>query len=396
MLDNIIIVLSHPKESGNVGAVCRVMKNCGLFRLRIAGGVGGHKSPLNEKLIRDISVHAFDVWENSQKFDTLQEAVADCRIVIGTSRRRGEKRKKISLTPGQLAQYIAEIPSLKQSENGEKAKPIALVFGNERSGLDGEEMDLCNIASHIPSSKEFCSFNLSHAVGIYCYALFLAASSCEGKQSCTWQPLCVDDVKKLSSEICDSLQSIGFYKIAGRCGQEHFFTDIFARAGITKSEGKMMKEIFNKVAGMCSVIIASLFFAGCSSFGKPISEVEMFPTKPKIWESASSASEDYNEDEEQSILKDEAQNKNTNERNTDPRVIEIKDLVQTGTYNSLRLAVDTVNKYSIGNTEFGRLMQGIAVTILRKVYFDIDSSLPVIDLPAVNTYSKNFAFLRKR
>ena len=35
-LTDVIIVLSRPAEAGNVGAVCRAMKNIGLSRLRLA------------------------------------------------------------------------------------------------------------------------------------------------------------------------------------------------------------------------------------------------------------------------------------------------------------------------------------------------------------------------
>ncbi|GHT50671.1 RNA methyltransferase [Spirochaetia bacterium] len=241
VLDDIIIVLSHPQESGNVGAVCRVMKNCGISSLRIAGDF---KPDI--KTIRDRSVHAFDVWQNVKFFDTIQNAVSDCSIVIGTTRRRGAKRKSISLTPQETASYITGRPSA----------PIAIVFGNERTGLEANEIDLCNIASHIPASNVFPSFNLSHAVGIYCYELFSAQpqkTNCEkcdikgSHKNMPWHALCSADVQKLSTDICDILESAGFYKIAGRADQEHFFADIFARAGITKSESKLMREIFNKV-----------------------------------------------------------------------------------------------------------------------------------------------------
>jgi tRNA/rRNA methyltransferase/tRNA (cytidine32/uridine32-2'-O)-methyltransferase len=235
ILNNIIIVLSRPSESGNVGAVCRVMKNMGLSQLRIVTP----EMPLDHEVIRSRSVHAADIWEKTEHFEDLKDAVSDCSLVVGTTRRRGEKRKNISIAPRETAAYVME-----------KSGKTAIVFGNERTGLEQEELALCSLASHIPTDEVFPSLNLSHAVQIYAYELFLAsvkAASCKEKSN-RWIPADRNVLNSAVKMMTDSLASIGFYKQFGRERQEDFLRDIFSRAGITLKETRYLEQLFQKIA----------------------------------------------------------------------------------------------------------------------------------------------------
>ncbi|MDR2185808.1 MAG: RNA methyltransferase [Treponema sp.] len=252
LLKDIIIVLVRPAEPGNVGAVCRAMKNMGLSRLRIAGTV---RKSLDEGAIRARAVHAADIWEGAAFFDTLAGAAAGCSLLAGTTRRRGRRRKQASMAPRQLAAWFREKPG-----------PAALVFGNERTGLEEDELDLCSIASHIPVSGAFPSLNLSHAVQIYAYELFLAlengvppgsfgaaggktdGNAGTGAETIkgTWVPLTNGEAAGLAASITGTLASLGFYRHPGREIQERFLRDMICRAGLTVREGKYLGDIFAK------------------------------------------------------------------------------------------------------------------------------------------------------
>ena len=170
LLSDVIIVLSRPAEAGNVGAVCRAMKNMGLSRLRLVSpgfSVDDASAALSEAgfgyggnlaVIQARAIHAADVWEKAETFDSLAAAVKDCALVIGTTRRRGRHRKQVTMTAAEAAAFVKSRPG-----------PAALVFGNERTGLEDHEIDICNMASHIPVDEAFPSINLSHAVQIYAY-----------------------------------------------------------------------------------------------------------------------------------------------------------------------------------------------------------------------------------
>jgi tRNA/rRNA methyltransferase/tRNA (cytidine32/uridine32-2'-O)-methyltransferase len=255
------------------------MKNMGLSRLRIAGAVPsanqGYFSDREAALIRARAVHAADIWEKAEFFDSLAPALADLSLAVGVTRRRGHRRKTVTMDSRSLALWLREKPG-----------SAALVFGNERTGLDDQELSLCNIASHIPASDEFPSLNLSHAVQIYAYELFLALGNAEAGTGMTggdktapgggdngagilpgtgkgrngagkdrpgpgavkgaWVPLSHGEAEGLARSITGTLESLGFYRHPGREIQERFFRDLISRAGLTEREGKYLGNILAK------------------------------------------------------------------------------------------------------------------------------------------------------
>jgi tRNA/rRNA methyltransferase/tRNA (cytidine32/uridine32-2'-O)-methyltransferase len=236
-LSDIAIILCRPEEAGNIGATCRAMKNMGLSELRIADS-----KQINENSLLNRAIHAADIWENAKFYENLAEAGADCSILVGTTRRRGRKRKSVSMDPRTLAAWLNDRPGLGK---------VGIVFGNERTGLEEAELDLCNIASHIPVSDAFPSLNLSHAVQLYAYEFFLALST-ENSVKGQWNAMKMTEVNELVDSISNALESIGFYKHPGREVQENFLRDIIARAGLTGKEGRYFKDIIVK-AGRLSI-----------------------------------------------------------------------------------------------------------------------------------------------
>lgn len=161
------IVLVNPLYGGNVGAVCRSMMNSGMTDLAIA--------ELDHKLdwqdARRRAMHAADiVLEKAPRFDTLAEAVADCELVAGTSARHGLYREHAK-TPRDWAPHF-----LARAAEGKK---IALVFGTEDKGLRNDHLALCTQIIRIPSHPEYESMNLSHAIAIILYEIYVASGDFE-------------------------------------------------------------------------------------------------------------------------------------------------------------------------------------------------------------------------
>ena len=235
-LNDVRIILCNVSEPGNAGAVCRTMKNMGLSELRLTA-----PQPLDTEKIFARAVHARDIWENVRIYDSLAEAAADCSILIGTTRRRGHHRKSISMTPRALGAWLAERPG-----------PAGIVFGNERTGLEDSELEMCNIASHIPVSDTQPSINLSHAVQIYAYELFLALER-QNPVKGEWQPMNQTEISVLVGSITDTLANLGFYKYPGREEQGRFLRDVISRAGLTEREGRYLRDIIAKAARLDSM-----------------------------------------------------------------------------------------------------------------------------------------------
>jgi TrmH family RNA methyltransferase len=147
------IVLLRPRNADNLGAIARAMKNFGLSDWVV---VSPNPKLLEVPGMNRLAVHAGELLESVQRVGTLAEAVADCSWVVGTTTRRIEGRRR--LQPEAVAERAA----------GER---LALVFGDERSGLTNEDLAQCHDVSTIPSSEEQPSLNLAQAVVVYAYEL---------------------------------------------------------------------------------------------------------------------------------------------------------------------------------------------------------------------------------
>lgn len=238
-LNNIAIVLARPEEARNVGSVCRAMANCGISDLRIIG----EKENLDSQKIKVLAIHAFDVFQNAKFYSSLKDALSDCVLSCATTRRRGRKRKGKLLFPEEAATFIDQVTGEEGKEGGGKA---AIVFGNERTGLNDEEINECNVGVTIPSSESFGSLNLSHAVQVMCYVLFRFA----GEKQAGYIPIDMAHLQKVVTTIADNLQAIGFFSVAGREGMEMFWRDILARAALSEGEAHYLEKTFNKIAGL--------------------------------------------------------------------------------------------------------------------------------------------------
>lgn len=154
-----IIVLVGTTHPGNIGAAARAMKNMGMSRLRL---VAPRIFPSADATAR--AAGADDLLATATVHDTLEEAVADCALVIGASA-RPRALSCPTVDPRTAATRVAEtMPG-----------STALVFGREHSGLTNEELDLCHLRLHIPANPEFSSLNVAAAVQIACYELRLAS-----------------------------------------------------------------------------------------------------------------------------------------------------------------------------------------------------------------------------
>lgn len=161
MLGNIRVVLVEPIFGGNIGSVCRAMNNNGITDLAIVNP----RPETDWEDARKLSCNAKAQLGARKEFPTLEQAVADCTVVVGTSARTGFYRDT-AYSPREFAPIAL---------GSAKDHKIALVFGREDKGLFNEELALCTHIIQIPSSELYTSLNLSQAVMVCCYELFTAA-----------------------------------------------------------------------------------------------------------------------------------------------------------------------------------------------------------------------------
>ncbi len=161
-LNNIRIVLVNTSHPGNIGGVARAMKNMGLSRLYL---VEPRQFPDEQADWRAAS--AADVLDTAVVTESLEEAIADCQFVVGTSA-RGRRIPWPLLDPRQCAERMA------LASNDEQ---VAVLFGREDRGLTNDELKLCNLHLNIPTSEDYSSLNLAMAVQVVCYELRMLLNS---------------------------------------------------------------------------------------------------------------------------------------------------------------------------------------------------------------------------
>ncbi|MEJ1015174.1 tRNA (cytosine(32)/uridine(32)-2'-O)-methyltransferase TrmJ [Klebsiella pneumoniae] len=149
MLQNIRIVLVETSHTGNMGSVARAMKTMGLTNLWLVNPL---VKPDSQAIA--LAAGASDVIGNAQIVDTLDEALAGCSLVVGTSA-RSRTLPWPMLDPRECG--------LKSVAEGQHA-PVALVFGRERVGLTNDELQKCHYHVAIAANPEYSSLNLAMAV----------------------------------------------------------------------------------------------------------------------------------------------------------------------------------------------------------------------------------------
>jgi len=152
----VLVRTSHP---GNIGAAARAIRTMGYSNLSL---VAPHAFPHAEATA--LAAGADDVLANARIVPDLSAAIADCRLVLGaTARRRDVPMEEID-------PRVAAARVLAAVGEGD----VALVFGNERIGLENDEIKRCNAAVLIPSDPEFASLNLAQAVQVLAYEVRMA------------------------------------------------------------------------------------------------------------------------------------------------------------------------------------------------------------------------------
>ncbi|OQY33534.1 MAG: hypothetical protein B6241_07565 [Spirochaetaceae bacterium 4572_59] len=228
-LNRVKIILCRPEGGLNVGSVCRCMENMGLSRLAIVGDI----SELNLDHVGKMAIHAIDIFDRAERYESLPEALSHTVLAAGITRRRGSRRKTFSYLPEELADKAAEY----------KEGTIALVFGNEQSGLSDRELAACTAACHIPTEAKNPSLNLSHAVQVLAYVFYLRSA----EKISRYIPVEMDVIENLSETIDTTLKQIGYYDKTDRFGTKQYFRDILSRAGLSRKEAAHMEKVFQKI-----------------------------------------------------------------------------------------------------------------------------------------------------
>ena len=221
------VVLVRPDSPENIGLAARGMANTGFADLRLVG-VDRLEAPAWRT-----GIHADTILESARFYPSLAEAVADRGLVLGSTARVRHDFPLVALADAVLR--IGEYPD---------ATRIALIFGNERTGLTQEELGLANVRFHIPQAARQPSYNLGVAVTLTLHAIAFR----EGPPPALWRQTPLDHVAQAEAgrRFAGLLDGLGFMHDTNRDFIVEKVQDIFFRMALTAKDRDIILAMFRK------------------------------------------------------------------------------------------------------------------------------------------------------
>lgn len=226
------VVLSQPSHPGNIGAAARAMKTMGYSDLALV-----RPRHFPDPDATAMAAGADDVLGNARVFDSLEAALAQCVLVAGFSARGRE----LSHKPVALREAAPECVA------AARAGTVALVFGNETSGLSNEELALCQRLVSIPSNPAYGSLNLAAAVQVACYELATCAGTHGLPASGEGTPATGEDIAGLFAHLESTATASGYLDPARPGRFMERMRRLFARTGLEREEVKLIRGLLASI-----------------------------------------------------------------------------------------------------------------------------------------------------
>lgn len=232
------IVLARTSHPGNVGSAARAMKTMGLESLWL---VAPERYPAAEAMA--MAAGADDVLERARMVPTLREAIADCGLIVGTTARGRHLPWRI-VEPREAALEVAGAAATSE---------VAILFGNERTGLANDELELCHTLLTIPTGAAYTSLNLAMAVQVVAYEVCLALRDRAGESAVRGElpvPLAsAAGMEEFYAHLGQVLDEVGFHD---RTHSGHLMARLrrlFQRTMLDENELNILRGILTAVQG---------------------------------------------------------------------------------------------------------------------------------------------------
>jgi tRNA/rRNA methyltransferase len=230
LLDNVAIILSGTKHPGNIGSVARAMHNMGLTDLRLANP----RCQINEESER-LACSGIEILQKTKRFRSTQTALNGIHILAGTTGKSGGNRAQCH-TPRQL------VPTLLSYAASQK---IGVLFGPEDTGLVDEDLALCQQLIRIPTQPRGRSINLSQAVMIVGYELFIGHLDHEPARVPKLAAL--EQVEAMYDQLQKALLTIGFLQPQNTMHMMFAIRRLLGRTGLESQDVGILRGIARQI-----------------------------------------------------------------------------------------------------------------------------------------------------
>lgn len=195
-LDDLIVVLVRPRNPLNIGAAARAMSNFGARHLRLVNPYA--------LAFRDArsAVGAAALLKKAEEFETLDDAVADCSLVIGTT---AVGKRSLPHPPRSLDEEVG-----KSVRSALRNSRVAVLFGSEKTGLSNQDFSRCHWLCRIPTQEANISMNLGQAVAVCLYEIARSSSSESPAEKI--EPASARQTEEITQGLMDALRISGYVK----------------------------------------------------------------------------------------------------------------------------------------------------------------------------------------
>jgi TrmH family RNA methyltransferase len=191
---NLRVVMVSTRNPLNIGASARAMANFGFPCLRV---VNPYDVAFREARS---AVGAAPLLQSAKEFPSVADAVADCRLVVGTT----------SVGHRELQHPIRRLEyGSRLIKKALAAGPVALLFGSEKFGLSNDDLSHCHWLMRIATDDPNLSMNLGQAVALCLYELSRDPKAVEAKPERT-RRASAGETEQITTLLMDALERSGY------------------------------------------------------------------------------------------------------------------------------------------------------------------------------------------
>jgi TrmH family RNA methyltransferase len=231
-LDNLRVVLVRTRNPLNIGAAARAMSNFGACNLRVV-------MPF-EKAFREAvsAVGAEPLLAKAEEHDSVETAVGDCGLVVGTTAIGHRELQHELYSLDQAAKKIR-----KRLAGGR----VAILFGSEKTGLSNQDLSHCHWLVRIPTREDHRSMNLGQAVAIVVYELSRGELTVKANNKLSSSAADMEAIHRISDVLLELLHTSGYIHRRSAATAEEKLRRMLRRLQVSSADAEVLLGMLRKL-----------------------------------------------------------------------------------------------------------------------------------------------------
>ena len=223
------MVLVATRNPLNIGAAARALSNFGLSRLRVVTPYAAAFRTARS------AVGASELLAHTEEYKTVEEAVADCTLVVGTT----------AVGPRNLQHPVKSLPQATPLiRKGLRSGSVALLFGSEKRGLSNHDFSYCNWLMRIPTREAHRSMNLGQAVAVCLYELIRDEKTGKAEKQ---EVITAAESERITTLLLDVLKMSGYLDLRKIASSEEKIRRLVRRMKLLRGDAESWMGMLRQV-----------------------------------------------------------------------------------------------------------------------------------------------------